>query len=433
MNILFIHEIDWLQKVVYEIHSLPELLSSFGHDVYVIDLGDLSDRASRFDLGTLRTTESHVGRAHSESCITLIRPGLIKLPFLDRASAFFTHYFEIERILKDKRIDAVVLYSVPTDGLQTIELAREHGIPVVFRSLDILHMLVTHKMLRPVTFALEKWVYRRADRVLTESPKLSEYVVRMGADANKVEMLSLGVDMDKFNPEVDTGDIEDELGIGESDKVVVFIGTLFEFSGLDSYLEQFPLVLKEIPNARLVIVGGGPLADRLKLLVAELDLEKDVVLAGFKPFDMMPQYINLADLCINPFVVNKTTKDIIPGKISQYLACGKPVLSTPLPGMTGMIQGPDQGVVYADINEFAGNTIRLLKNPNLAEAIGENGRRYARYEHDEVRIARRLEVILHDMITFRTSKLNKVEDDGDKNAKKSEELIDTSNKSGEQA
>jgi glycosyltransferase involved in cell wall biosynthesis len=423
MNILFIHEIDWLRKVVYEIHSLPELLSSFGHNVFVIDLGELYERSHAIDLGTLRTTESKVGRAHSDSPITLIRPGFIKLPFLDRASAFFTHYFEIERILKNKNIDVVVLYSVPTDGLQTIKLAREHGIPVVFRSLDTLHMLVTQKMLRPFTFALEKRVYRRVDRVLTESPKLSEYVIRMGADSNRVELLSLGVDMDKFNPEVDTRDIEVKLGIGENDGVIVFIGTLFDFSGLDSYLEQFPQVLREIPNARLVIVGDGPLMDRLKNLVTELGLEKNVVLTGFQPFDTMPQYINLADVCINPFVINDTTRDIIPGKMSQYLACGKPVLSTPLPGMTTMIQGPNQGVVYADISEFAENTIRLLKDANMARAIGENGYLYARDEHDEKRIARRLETILHQMTNCQG---NVSHDDGhgEKNAGDSREVID---------
>jgi len=398
LNILFVHEVDWLRKVVYEIHSLPEILSSFGHNVFVIDFGGLSDRASMFDLGTLRTTESNVGRAHSDSSITLVRPGIIKLPFLDRASAFCTHYFEIERLLKEKEIDVVVLYSVPTNGIQTVKLAREQGIPIVFRSIDTVHMLVPQKMLRPFTFALEKWVYRKVDRILTLSSKLSEYVMKMGAESRKVELLLFGVDMDKFNPEVDTKELGERLGIDENDRVIVFIGTLFEFSGLDTYLEQFSLVLKEIPDAKLVIVGGGPLYKKLQSLVVDLGLTRRVVLTGFQHFDLMPQYINLADVCINPFIVNSTTRDIIPGKTIQYLACGKPVLATALPGMTAQIQGPSQGVVYADINEFAENTVRLLKDTSMARAIGENGYRYARNEHDEKRIARRLETILSQMV-----------------------------------
>lgn len=399
MNILFVHEVDWFRKVVFEIHSLPELLSSFGHNVFVVDFGSLRDRRHMFDFGTLKTKEfKNSSRAHVGSSVTLIRPGFIKTPFLDRASAFFTHYFEIEQAIKEKEIDAIVLYSVPTNGLQAINLARKHGVPVIFRSIDILHMLVPHKILRPVTFSLEKWVYSYVDKILTLSPKLSDYVIRMGADRNKVELLPFGVDMNKFNPDVDTRELKEKLGITEDDKVIVFIGTLFEFSGLDSYLEQFPKVVKEIPETKLVIVGGGALLGKLKKLVVDLKLTESVILTGFQPFDMMPQYINLADVCINPFEVNSATRDIIPGKIIQYLSCAKPVLATPLPGMISLLSGPERGIVYSNVNEFAENTIEVLKDSEMARTIGENGYRYVKNNHDERKIAHKLDRILNQMI-----------------------------------
>lgn len=399
MNILFVHEVDWFRKVVFEIHSLPELLSSLGHNVFVVDFGSLQDRKRIFDFGTLKTKEfNDVSRAHVGSCVELIRPGFIKAPFLDRASAFFTHHSEIRRVIKGKGIDAIVLYSVPTNGPQTITLARKYGVPVVFRSIDVIHMLVMSKLLRPLVFSLEKWVYSHVDRILTLSPKLSDYVTRMGADRNKVELLPFGVDMNKFNPDVDAIELRGNLGIAEDDKVIVFVGTLFEFSGLDLYLGQFPAVLKEFPEAKLIIVGGGALLEKLKKLVVDLRLTENVTLTGFQPFDMMPQYINLADICINPFIVNMTTRDIIPGKIIQYLSCAKPVLATPLLGMVSLLSGPERGVVYSNINEFAENTVKLLKNTEVARAIGDNGYRYVEYDHDERKIAHRLEIILNQMI-----------------------------------
>lgn len=399
MNILFVHEVDWLNKVVFEIHSLPELLSSFGHNVFVIDFGSLYDKRHFFDFGTLKTKEfDHVSRAHVGSSVTLIRPGFIKTPFLDRASAFFTHYFEIEQAIKEKEIDAIVLYSVPTNGLQAINLARKYGVPVIFRSIDIIHMLVPLRILRPVTFSLEKWVYSHVDKILTLSPKLSDYVIRMGADRNRVELLPFGVDMNKFDPNVDTRELEEKLGITEDDKVVVFIGTLFEFSGLDLYLEQFPKVVKEVPETKLIIVGGGALLGKLKKLVVDLKLTENVVLTGFQPFDMMPRYINIADVCINPFIINATTRDIIPGKIIQYLSCAKPVLATPLPGMVSLLSGPERGVTYSNIDEIVDNTVKLLEDSEMAKAVGENGYRYVKNSHDERRIARKLNVILNQMI-----------------------------------
>jgi len=136
----------------------------------------------------------------------------------------------------------------------------------------------------------------------------------------------------------------------------------------------------------------------LKKLVVNLKLTENVVLTGFQPFDMMPQYINLADVCINPFVVNATTRDIIPGKIIQYLSCAKPVLATPLPRMVSLPSGQERGVVYSNIDESAENTIKLLKDSEMARAIGENGYRYVKDNHDEMEIARRLETILNQMI-----------------------------------
>jgi glycosyltransferase involved in cell wall biosynthesis len=400
MNILFVHEVDWFRKVVFEIHSLPELLSSLGHRVFVVDFGSLHDRKHIFDFGTLRTKEfNDVSRAHVGSSVELIRPGFIKAPFLDRASAFFTHYFVIKRVIEDKEIDAIVLYSVPTNGPQTITLARKYGVPVAFRSIDILHMLVPYEILRSVTFSLEKWVYSRVDKILTLSPKLSDYVIRMGADRRKVELLRIGVDMKKFNPNVDADELRGKLCIAQDDKVIVYVGTLFEFSGLDLYLSRFPAVLKEFPEAKLVIVGGGALFERLKELVVDLKITENVILTGFQPFDMMPQYINLADICINPFIVNTTTRDIIPGKIIQYLACAKPVLATPLPGMVSLFSGPERGVVYSNNDEFATNTVRLLKDSEMAKDMGGNGYRYVENNHDEKKIARDLETILDQMST----------------------------------
>jgi glycosyltransferase involved in cell wall biosynthesis len=405
VNILFVHEVDWLRKVCFEIHTLPESLSARGHNVFMVDFGSFLEKNHTLDFGTLKTKEfNNVSKAHAGT-IDLIRPGFIKAPLLDRASALFTHYFEIKKIIREKQIDAIVLYSVPTNGLQTIKLAKNYGVPVVFRSIDVLHMLVMNEILKPPVFFLEKWAYSHVDRILTLSPKLSDYVIRMGADEDKVELLLFGVDMSKFNPNIEVKRLRSKLGIDENSKVIVFIGTLFEFSGVDSYLKQFPAVLEELPEAKLVIVGGGALLGKLKDLVVDMKLTDSVILTGFQPFDIMPQYINLAGICINPFVLNMTTRDIIPGKVIQYLSCAKPVLATPLPGMTSQFHGPKHGVIYSRIAEFAENTIKLLKDAKMIKQIGENGYGFVKKNHDQKEIAKKLETILRDEIS-RKSEIN---------------------------
>lgn len=395
MNILFVHEIDWANKVVFDMHSLSELLSSLGHKVFVIDFPSSRNRNRLADFITLKTKSYKLpGRAHKDACITLLQPGFIKAPILDRVLAFFTHYKAINEVINNEKIDILILYSVPTNGYQAIKIAKKHRIPVIFRSIDILHQLVPSKLFSPFTFLLETWVYSNSDKILTLSPGLSEYVIRMKAPKDKVELLLFGVDTKKFSPFVQSKELRKRLGLSKNDLVVLYIGTLFEFSGLDIYLNQFVDVVERLPQAKLVIVGGGALFNTLKKQVSELELSKNVILTGFQPFDMMPKFINMSNVCINPFKINNVTKDIIPGKILQYLACGKPVVSTPLPGMVYLLKGQECGVVYSDMNKLAQNTFALLKDKNLANNIGKKGYTYVKHNHDERCLARKLEIIL---------------------------------------
>ena len=117
MNILFVHEVDWLNKVVFDPHNLSEALSLLGHQVCAIDYEEAWSRNGTFSLGNLKTREFNgVSRALPGASVCLRRPGFIKIPGLSRLSAAFTHYREIQKTIKEKNIDVIVLYSVPPTG-----------------------------------------------------------------------------------------------------------------------------------------------------------------------------------------------------------------------------------------------------------------------------------------------------------------------------
>src|SRR4030042_3101404 len=100
MNILFVHEVDWLNKVVFDIHSLAEALSLRGHTISAIDYENTWQRNRLFDLGSLKTRYfKGVSRALPGSSVSLYRPGFIKIPGLSRLSAAVTTYCEIRRIV----------------------------------------------------------------------------------------------------------------------------------------------------------------------------------------------------------------------------------------------------------------------------------------------------------------------------------------------
>lgn len=405
MNILFVHEVDWLAKVVFDIHFLSEALSLLGHQVFAIDYENTWSRDGFLNLGSLRTKQvDGVSRAFSGASVCLRRPGFIKIPSLSRISATLTHYLEIQKTIREKGIDAIVLYSVPTNGLQTIHLARKFHIPIVFRSIDILNQLVSFSALRPITRFLEKKVYSKADMILTLTPKLSDYVIEKGAEKYRVKLLPMPVDTGLFYPSVDFTEVRQKWGFNEKDWVILFMGTLFDFSGLDALIPRFAEVVKQVPQAKLLIVGDGPQRPKLDGIIHDLGLQEQVIITGFQPYQTMPQYINLATICINSFLTTGVTRDIFPGKIVQYLACGKAVIATSLPGMIAMISGENQGIVYADsVTDMVREIVSLLKSTERRQQLEQAGIDYAKQVHSYDKIARQLEMQIEQAIKYKQS------------------------------
>ena len=116
----------------------------------------------------------------------------------------------------------------------------------------------------------------------------------------------------------------------------------------------------------------------LRKMIEENGLGGIVFLTGFIDYAELPKYINLADVCINPFATNKITDIIFPSKLYQYMACEKPVIATRLPGLIDIF--PDNGgknnIFYFDLNKPA-EFFQLLRkagknrvkdvNPSLQE------------------------------------------------------------------
>src|SRR5262249_42506970 len=149
-------------------------------------------------------------------------------------------------------------------------------------------------------------------------------------------------------------------GLEPQQKIIFFMGTIYTFSGLDRIIQDFPRLLKRHPDARLLIVGFGEDEPRLRSLASQMNLDRHVIFTGMQPYESLPQIIRSADVCINPFELNGITKDILPTKLFQYMACAKPVMATKLPGTLPFLSGEEQGVVYADLESFVDRLGDLL-------------------------------------------------------------------------
>src|SRR5207237_3867831 len=121
---------------------LPEILSILGHRITVVDYDDSWDDGSgepTFRLRTRVLEDRH--RAYPEASVAVHTPGMIRLPVLSRVSGAVASAVEIVRVMRSQKFDAVLLYGLPTVGIQALCAARSFRVPIFFRSIDILNRL----------------------------------------------------------------------------------------------------------------------------------------------------------------------------------------------------------------------------------------------------------------------------------------------------
>lgn len=375
MRLLFVHEVNWRRKVVYEIHDYPELLSLRGHDVVFIDFAENEDRKGFRSLIDLRTeTHVHHGRAHAGSRVEVRTPGRVFPPPLDRLAASVTHVPEIGRALRHGRFDAVVLYSVPTNGWQTVMMARRAGIPVLFRAIDVSHKL-RKTAFAPLIQKAEHFVYRNADAISTHNEALRAYCIANGASAQGTGVEYPGLDLRRFSPGPKSDSLCARYGIKANEKIVLFMGTLYRFAGLDWFLQGMARIVRAHPDTRVVLVGGGEEESHLKGIVRSAGIENKFVFTGFIDYPELADHLRLADIAINSFEPTLVTHCALPGKVLQYLGCGVPCVSTPLEGLRGML-GEEMGILYRAAGEdFLHAVDHLLADERHRTEVGRAGRR----------------------------------------------------------
>ena len=374
MRFLFVHEVNWREKITYEVHDIPELLSIAGHEVTFIDFPEFAKtdpRNRNFGFRTSRVFSQ--SRAHQGSKVDVFTPGGVVAGNLRRYFATFTFVPLFWRTVRKRNIDVVVLYGVPTNGWQTVLLAKILKVPVIFRAIDIAHLLRDTRFKNLVKVA-ERYIYRNVAHISAHNEALKNYCVSLGASINNVSIDFPSVDLARFKPHPRDKELASSLGIHSGQKVVLFRGTLYRFSGLELFIELFADYLRQNSDTCLLIVGSGEAEAVIRKAITKHDLEKQVIMRPFVSYDELVRHICLADVSVNTFIPSLVTHCVLPGRVLQSMACGIPVVSTPLQGMTNYSQGSDT-VVYRNLDpSFVEAVADLLADSTKSQILGVAGR-----------------------------------------------------------
>ena len=373
MNILAIQETDWLLKGPNTQHHIFERLSkNLKINVIVIDY-DINKKMCSDSLFVRRKIYTNTSRSVKNSCVKIIRTAHLQLPYFRRISSLITNFFEILKIVRKKRPDVIIGFSI-TNGIIALLLAKLFRIPYIYYYIDVLHELVPIKYMRKFARYISRLSLKLADLIIVVTKLLENFVLNEGISPDKVKIILNGISLE--NTKINDKKLEflkKKLSILEEDFVFLFMGQLYEFAGLKEIIEYYNADVKSGKlNIKFLIVGDGGIYNHLINHVKEINADW-VILTGRVPFFEITEYIELADLCLMSFELNDVTKDIIPVKVMEYMAMKKPVLSTSLPSVIREI-GKDNGVIFAQNQKELVEKIRdLTKEKQKLKTLGLQG------------------------------------------------------------
>ncbi len=373
MNFLFVHEVNWRDKATFEIHDIPELLSVAGHSVSFIDYPEVLDKKP-VNWRLFRTTFSRIqSRTHDGSTVEVLTPGRILPGVADRLVASLTFVPLLIKTIRARKIDLIVLYGVPTNGWQAVLVAKLLRVPVIFRAIDVSHLL-RGSFFKTLIRTAERFIYRNVDHISVHNTALAEYCASFGVNSNDISIDYPRLDTERFAQFVRDPDLANNYGITKKNKVVFYRGTLYHFCGLQKFLELFAETLRNDENILVLIIGSGEAKKDIAETIERLGIQNQVIMHSFVEYSELVKHICLADVSVNTFVPSLVTNCALPGRVLQSLACGIPVVSTPLKGLINYT-GDSKSVVYAPLgDEFVQAINELLLNKPKRDQLSVAGR-----------------------------------------------------------
>ncbi len=219
---------------------------------------------------------------------------------------------------------------------------------------------------------IESAVACAADRIVVITDSLARYVRELGARA-PIEIVSNGAELDRFKPRA----VQEGPGDPNRPFRVLFAGRLESWSGVQEMADLVAAVVERAgPRVEFRFVGDGGRAQAFRRQLERRGLAQYCVFDGFQPYWLMPELIASCDLALLLFPDTQTTRVSSPVKLFEYMAMGKPVLASNLPGVREAV-GRHEAIIVDDLRSpaLADEVLRLLRSPEECARIGDAGRR----------------------------------------------------------
>ena len=240
-----------------------------------------------------------------------------------------------------------------------------------------------------------RYSYRRAGAITCVSAAARENLVQnWQVPGEKVHVIPNGVDLALFAPDSSRARLlRDQLGIGTAPMVVCVSG-FWRWHALDELVDAFAVVLGQVPDARLVLVGDGVERASIEAQVCHLGLQGSVLFSGLVSHEEVPAWLGAADVAVT--VAPKEMGTSYWGcqmKLREYMAAAKAIVATAIGEVPEVIEDGVTGVLVApgDGEGLSRAMVGLLNDSDRRRALGCNARAAAIRQHSWAHYVTRLE------------------------------------------
>ena len=308
----------------------------------------------------------------------------------------------IVALARDWRPDLLHAHSPALCGKAALIAARRLGLPLVYEIRAFWEDAAVSNgtgsegnLKYRLTRALENNVVAGADAVVTICQGLKDDLVARGTDPAKITLSPNGVDLALFGAALAPDPaLAQQLELGDG-PVIGFIGSFYDYEGLDDLIAAMPALIARVPAARLLLVGGGPVEDALRAQAAASPAAAAIRFVGRVPHSQVERYYALMDVMAYPRKASRLTDLVTPLKPLEAMAQGKLVAASDVGGHRELITHGQTGTLFApdDPAACAATLAGLLAEKSCWQAMREAGFAHVRTSHDWAKNVHRYHVV----------------------------------------
>jgi glycosyltransferase involved in cell wall biosynthesis len=226
---------------------------------------------------------------------------------------------------------------------------------------------------------ITKFTLKRADMITCDCEFVKKEIIKLsGYPEDKIITFPWGIDLKKFNSNIDGSGIRNKLG-WEDKKILIMTRSFRPVYGIEYFLNALPEVIKEVPDTRVILCGDGPLRNEFTQFVENHKLNNYVFFAGNVPNEDLSKYLNTADIYVSTSLSDGTSLSLL-----EAMACGLPTVVTDVPANLEWIEDRKNGFVVPrkDSKIVAEKLIQLLQDETLQKDFSRENIKIARESAD---------------------------------------------------